>query len=90
MPPNTTKVDRTTKWGNPFVIGLDGTREECIELYKRHVAGDEVTTRKDVLAARALVASSASELRGRDLACWCPMNEPCHGDVLLRIANRSP
>lgn len=28
------------------------------------------------------------ELRGRDLACWCPAGEPCHADVLLEIANR--
>jgi len=27
------------------------------------------------------------ELRGRDLACWCPLNQPCHADVLLRLAN---
>jgi hypothetical protein len=27
-------------------------------------------------------------LRGRDLCCWCPLDEPCHADVLLEIANR--
>lgn len=26
-------------------------------------------------------------LRGHDLACWCPLNKPCHADVLLAIAN---
>ena len=26
-------------------------------------------------------------LRGRDLACWCPLDEPCHADVLLAVAN---
>ena len=39
MPANTVKIDRTTHWGNPFVIGQDGTREECIALYRRFVAG---------------------------------------------------
>ncbi len=87
MPANTVKIDRTTKWGNPFVIGKDGTRAECIELYKRFVAGNAATKRKDVLASRELVASSAQELRGKNLACWCPMDEPCHADVLLKLAN---
>ena len=30
----------------------------------------------------------ASELRGKDLACWCPLDQPCHADVLLELANR--
>ena len=28
-----------------------------------------------------------AELRGRDLCCWCPLDQPCHADVLLEIAN---
>lgn len=28
-----------------------------------------------------------SRLRGRDLACWCPADQPCHADVLLELAN---
>lgn len=32
-------------------------------------------------------ASEMSELRGRDLACWCPLDYPCHADVLLELAN---
>jgi Domain of unknown function (DUF4326) len=87
MPANTVKIDRSTKWGNPFVIGNDGTRAECIELYRRFVAGNEATKRKEVLAARELVAVGARELRGKNLACWCPMDEPCHADILLKIAN---
>ena len=27
------------------------------------------------------------ELRGKDLACWCPLDQPCHADVLLELAN---
>ena len=27
------------------------------------------------------------ELRGRDLACWCPLDCPCHADVLIELAN---
>lgn len=32
-------------------------------------------------------APDVSELRGRDLACWCPLDLPCHADVLLEVAN---
>lgn len=88
MPANTAKIDRTSKWGNPFVIGADGTREECIEKYRRFVAGKTATDRKDVLASRKLVAAHASELKGKNLACWCSLDGPCHGDILLELANR--
>ncbi len=29
-----------------------------------------------------------SELRGKDLACWCRLDQECHADILLEIANR--
>jgi hypothetical protein len=88
MPPNTVKIDRATRWGNPFVIGTDGTREECIALYRRFVAGNAATRRANVLVARKLVAEHAHELKGKNLACWCPLDGPCHADVLLELANR--
>ena len=69
------RIDRSTKWGNPFKIGRDGTREEVIEKYRRWLAG-----KSDLLAA-------VGELRGKRLGCWCaPL--ACHGDVLAEIANR--
>jgi hypothetical protein len=72
MPPNTVKVDRTTKWGNPFVVGKDGDLARCVELYRelRRMARD------------------IDELRGKNLACWCPLDQPCHADVLLELVNR--
>ena len=88
MPPGTVKIDRTSKWGNPFVIGKDGTREECIEKYRRFVAGNAGTAREDVLAARRFLAEHIGELKGKNLACWCPMDGPCHADILLQLANR--
>jgi hypothetical protein len=73
--PHDVYVGRPTKWGNPFVIGRDGTREEVIEKYRRCV-----------LASPSLVADAKRELRGKVLACWCaPL--PCHADVLVDIAN---
>lgn len=67
-------VGRPTKWGNPFVIGRDGTREEVIAKYE------------DYLRNRLDLWMALPDLRGKVLACWCaPL--PCHADVLLRLAN---
>jgi len=67
-------IDRRTKWGNPFVIGVHGTREEIIAKYKNYVLNDL----KLMLAI--------PELRDKTLGCWCkPL--PCHGDVLVELVN---
>ena len=68
-------VGRPSKWGNPFVIGRDGTRDEVIAKY-----------REWILQQPALMAS-LHEVRGRDLICWCAP-ESCHADVLRALANR--
>ena len=69
-------VGRPSVYGNPFVIGKDGTREEVIAKYR------DVMTR---LPAN-LLAKLKAELCGKDLVCWCaPLS--CHADVLLEIAN---
>src|SRR5215475_10989274 len=62
------------KWGNPFKIGRDGSRDEVIALYRAWI----------VLQPQLLAA--LHELRGKDLVCWCAP-EPCHGDVLIELAN---
>ncbi len=62
-------------WGNPFVIGRDGTREEVIEKYRGRWA--DRFDRKLALA----------ELQGQILVCHCSLDEPCHGDVLLELMN---
>lgn len=87
MPENAVKVDRTTKWGNPFIIGRDGTREECIARYRQLMtAGSLNGFTKEQLAYRDRVLNEAQELRGKDLACWCTSDAPCHADVLLELA----
>jgi hypothetical protein len=91
MPPNTIKVDRSTAWGNPFVIGKDGDREACVvryrELLRGRVAGapDAIAT---LQARREYTIAHIDELRGKNLACWCRTGQPCHADVLLEMANR--
>ena len=74
---NTVLVDRRTDWGNKFVIGRDGTREQVVARYRaqlwRRIRTGEVALEE--LAA----------LDGMWLACWCdPL--PCHAHVLARAA----
>jgi hypothetical protein len=91
LPPNTVKVDRTTKWGNPFKVGADGTAAECVNAYRALLAGYICLTSKADLAlqhkTRAVVSAYLAELRGKNLACWCRGDKPCHADVLLELAN---
>lgn len=93
MPPNTVKVDRSTKWGNPFKVGEDGTAAHCVELYRALLSGYTILTSKaDLelqLKTRAVVVACIDELRGKDLACWCRADKPCHADTLLGIASQS-
>jgi hypothetical protein len=100
MPPNTIKVDRSSQWGNPFVIGEishgeetlgRGTPRQLCGLLVRDRAhaielfGKWLLSPSDVALAWR---SSVHLLRGRNLACWCPPAEPCHADVLLEFANK--
>ena len=76
LPAGTVVVTRPTKWGNPHPLALG--RAEAVRRY-----------RDDLLAGRLpiTVDDVRRELRGRDLACYCPLDEPCHADVLLAVAN---
>jgi hypothetical protein len=74
-PPAAVYIGRPSKWGNPFVVGRDGARGECVARYEGWVESN-----------KELQAQLKSELRGKDLVCFCKPR-PCHGDVLLRIAN---
>lgn len=91
IPENTVKVDRTTKWGNPFKVGEDGTAEECVELYRALLAGYICLSCKQTVElqtkTRAVVLACLGELKGKNLACWCHADKPCYSDVLLQIAN---
>ena len=86
IPENTVKVDRTTKWGNPYLGGQDGdeNRSHLVELFRLYLEGQP--------EGRQLAQDARKELRGRNLACWCPLPTPgerdvCHAAVLLEIAN---
>jgi hypothetical protein len=80
-PENTVVVARPSKWGNPFRVGDNGmTRAQAVAHY-RHLF-----TRPG-LAGEADRAIIRAELAGKNLACWCPLDQPCHADVLLELAN---
>lgn len=97
MPENTVYVGRGSKWGNPWREGSTGwtikpgglidrephdplTREQAVESYRNSVEwyANETEYAEYIRAT----------LRGKNLACWCPLDQPCHADVLLEIANR--
>ena len=79
-------VTRPSKWANPWRLGPSTTRDSAVDAYRRWLLGQ---MGDDFWREREVVVASLPELRGRDLACWCPLVEPCHADVLLEIANSS-
>jgi hypothetical protein len=74
MPDNTKSVARPSRWGNPFKV--EGNHQAAVDQFTQWVEQQG-----------ALMQAIRSELRGRDLACYCKPEQPCHADVLLRIAN---
>jgi hypothetical protein len=88
MPENTVKVDRSTKWGNPFHAKTSAPAvsppEKAVDKFRRWLAGEKVGVAMK-LAAECF--PDPTELRGKNLACWCPLDQPCHADVLLQLAN---
>ena len=94
LPPNAMSVARPTRFGNPYKVGLANcgcrtpgecthnvgrveTRQEAVELFRWWLS----VHLPDRLEAKL------APLRGKDLACWCPLDQPCHADVLLELAN---
>ena len=92
MPPNTVRVARPGKFGNPFRCGPELraiSNAEKVSLFREAIErcggfysiGDEHCGKPMVT-----IADIRRELRGKNLACWCRLDEPCHADVLLEIA----
>ncbi len=69
-------IGRPSKWGNPFAIGRDGTRDEVIAKYQAWLL-----KQPDLMAA-------LPELKGKTLGCWCAP-KACHGDVLSRMSSEA-
>lgn len=75
-PADAVYIGRGSKWGNPFVIGKDGNREEVIAKYKQYIL------------ANAKLLADLHEIKDKDLVCFCAP-QPCHGDVLIFLANNT-
>lgn len=67
-------IGRPSKWGNPFVIGKDGTRKEVIKKYELWVRQQHH------------LMESIHELKDKTLGCWCHP-KACHGDVLAKLVS---
>ena len=98
IPTNTVVVSRPSKWGNPFVLDerarVSNRRiatDSFHSLLNKQAAWCSIPThrwpRGKIPAVFTTVDDVRRELRGKDLACWCPLDEPCHADLLLDIAN---
>lgn len=72
-------IDRSTAWGNPFVLGRDGDRDEVIAKYLNWVLTGECLSAK-------WIRDNLYILRGKVLGCWCAP-EACHGNVLVALAD---
>jgi len=68
-------IGRPSDYGNPFKVGVDGTRTEVIQMFEEWL-----------LRQPDFVAQVKRDLKGKILGCWCAP-DACHGDVLARIAN---
>lgn len=100
--PDAVVVARPGPWGNPYRVvrvgkttwhvqhgsWLQGTfhsrtgaeaRGEAVRAFRLMIEHDRAPWPLDMVRR---------ELAGRDLACWCPLDQPCHADVLLELANR--
>ena len=97
LPEGAVYVGRPTIWGNPFKVVGVGDRWTVVDDndvdYRVNPRGwvcKDDAARKACCLFRMeieLAKMPVHELRGKDLACWCPLDAPCHADVLLYLAN---
>lgn len=100
MPEGAVYVGRPTKWGNPYHIGENYSDEildeqkEIIDILSWDNISAETAVRFYLEAIQGsfpclpfTIDDVRRELAGKDLVCWCPIGQPCHADVLLRLAN---
>lgn len=95
--PDAVRVDRNTKYGNPFKVVLlargDGYAIEIPDgrqfghFWSKREATEHAVKRFRTETAPGL---DLTPLRGHDIACWCGLDQPCHGDVILELSNGRP
>lgn len=82
LPAGVLSVTRPGRWGNPFSTAAE---------FREHLvlaSHSQLTDRTQEAERMRRIAGSLEELRGKSLACWCPVGAECHADVLIEFANR--
>jgi Domain of unknown function (DUF4326) len=78
VPAGAVRITRPSRWGNPHKVSPDCPPDVAAARFRADLYAGRL---------RITVDDVRSELAGHDLACWCPLDRPCHGDVLLEVAN---
>jgi hypothetical protein len=96
MPVNTLKVDRTTPFGNPFRVE-DYGHHRALALHRAWILGKPLpdlsgSQKRQLARRRTEVLAALKRLRGKNLACWCPLpkdgeRDSCHAAILVQLAN---
>lgn len=86
MPENTVYVGRPTIWGNPYKV-VDGNYELAVSMFEAmmYLRSNDGLSR----ASKRFRDFVVKKLKGKNLACWCSLDKPCHADILLKIANNN-
>jgi hypothetical protein len=102
MPGSTVKVSRPSIFGNPWRVedilaadmengwqtSLEEAQHAVVESYRAWLEGDDFDGMPPAsLADRSALLQALPSLRGKNLVCWCRLDQPCHADVLLELAN---
>jgi len=89
LPDGAVTVARPSRWGNPFRVGDPGIadRDEAVARFAALLAARRAGTEPPDAPAYPSDDEIRAELAGHDLACWCPLDGPCHAETLLQIAN---
>jgi hypothetical protein len=87
LPHGTTCVTRPGRWGNPFE-----TAAEFEDAYRKvviHIELMRATAHLSPVWSRMIwIVENIKQLRGFKLACFCPLDQPCHADCLAEYSNR--
>jgi hypothetical protein len=98
MPEGAVYVGRPTVWGSPWTVRdaywlpTDQRRGFAVRRFREEVgpcllSDNDAADRLGYPIGTPVEQIIRVHLAGKDLACWCPLDQPCHADVLLEIAN---
>jgi len=86
MPDGAVYVGRPTKWGNPFNVDPSLPAQTAVDVYRAWITYQAPWELPQLGDRRPEIYASLSLLCGKQLACWCPLDQPCHADVLAELA----